>query len=90
MRPIVLYRTDIGIVKGYENAGESEGGEDDGGLSLNIADAGTIVDDVEAGEAFVAPSLAPTVLDKPVVELEIMIVAVANNRDCRVYRCLKR
>ena len=27
MRPIVLYRTDIGIVKGYENAGESEGGE---------------------------------------------------------------
>ena len=56
------------------------------GLSLDVADARTVVIDGDASKALVSPGLAPAVFDEPVVEIQMSVVAIAHNCDCRVDR----
>ncbi len=54
-------------------------GEDYGGLGLNVANTRAVVSDGESSEACVAPGLAPGVLDKPVVLVQVMVVAESHD-----------
>ena len=63
-------------------------GEDDGSLGLNVADTGAIAAHCKSGEAGITPGLAPRVLDEPIVLIQVVIVAKANNGHGCVHRGL--